>query len=388
MSNLKKYLNIEDLRQEARRILPRGVFEYMDSGSEDLVSLANNREAFRLVKMYSRIMNDVSSMDLATSLFGQPVSLPLAVAPTAISGLCWYEGEVELARAARDVGVPFILSTNSITPLEKVAREAGGNLWFQLYMWRERELSYRLVERARDSGYNTLLVSADFGRGSLREKIKRNGFSVPYRISARSVADMLMHPRWFALVMLRYMMTSGMPRNENFPEEYKVRITADPTARSALRADSLVWEDVDRLRARWQGPLLVKGVMHPEDARLALQHGADGIVVSNHGGRNMDSSIASIDVLPEIVDAVGGRMTVILDSGVRRGSDIAKAIAMGADSVLVGRAPLYGVTVGGKEGAKRALALLANELEKTMAFLGCRAIDELNRGLIARPRLS
>jgi len=382
MSKLKSCLNIEDLREQSKRILPRGVFEYMDFGSEDLVALNNNREAFKNIKLFSRVMTDVSAINLKKTLFGKELTLPLAVAPTAISGLCWHEGEIALAKAAREAGVPFILSTNSITPLEKVASEAGGNLWFQLYMWRERELSYRLVERARASGYNTLVLSADFGRGSLREKIKRHGFSVPYRISARSVFDMLTHPRWFVTVMLRYLMSTGMPRNENFPEEYKAKITADPSARSALRADSLHWGDLQELRKRWNGPLLLKGITHPDDARLALKYGADGVVISNHGGRNLDSSVAPIDALPLIMDAVGGKMTVILDSGIRRGSDIAKALAIGADAALVGRAPLYGITVGGQEGALHAIKLLANELEKTMAFLGCRNVDELNSSLL------
>jgi isopentenyl diphosphate isomerase/L-lactate dehydrogenase-like FMN-dependent dehydrogenase len=386
MSRLERCYNIADLRAAGLRRLPKGVFEYVDRGTEDEVAACNNRAAFERLKMHNRVLMDVSKIDLSTTLFGKPMSLPVAIAPTGVAGLCWYEGELELAKAAAAAGIPFSLATGSNTPMEKVAREAGGRLWFQLYMWHKRELSYELVKRAQDAGYEALVLTVDFALGANREHNQRNGFSMPFRPSPRNMADLMMHPGWLQRVLFRYMATTGMPRHQNYPKEYQIRITGDASSKKDLRAHSMNWDDVDRLRQMWPGTLILKGILRPDDAVRAVERGADGIVVSNHGGRNMDSAIASIDVLPEIVAAVGDRTTVMLDSGIRRGSDIVKALALGAKAVLIGRATLYGIMVGGQAGAERALAILENELRRTMAYVGCRSIAEIGPDVLAPRR--
>jgi isopentenyl diphosphate isomerase/L-lactate dehydrogenase-like FMN-dependent dehydrogenase len=384
---LERCYNIADLQAAGRRRLPKGVFEYVDRGTEDEVAAINNRAAFERVKMHNRVLVDVSKIDMGTTLFGKPMALPFAIAPTGVAGLCWYEGELELAKAAAAAGIPFTLATGSNTAMEKVVQEAGGRLWFQLYMWDKRELSYQLVERARDAGFEALILTVDAALGANREHNQRNGFSQPFRPSTRNMADLMMHPGWLHRVLFRYLRTSGMPRHENYPAEYRDAITSNVGAKKDLRAHSMNWEDVDKLRQIWPGTLILKGILRADDAVRAAERGVDGIVVSNHGGRNMDSAVATLDVLPEIVDAVGHRTTVMLDSGIRRGSDIVKALALGAKAVLIGRATLYGIMVGGQAGAERALSILQNELRRTMAYVGCRSIAEVSADVLA-PRRS
>lgn len=383
MSRLERCYNIADLREVARRRLPKGVFEYLDRGSEDELALVHNRRAYDRLKLKTRVLVDLAKLDTRVDLLGGPSALPLAIAPTGIAGLCHYEGELALAKAAAQAGVPFTLATGSITSMEKIAAEAGGRLWFQLYMWKEEELSYQLVQRAKDAGFEALVVTVDFALGNNREYNQRNGFSIPFRLSTRSIFDVLRHPQWLVSVLGRYLATTGMPRHENYPAKYQHRITTGTDQAKPMRHSSMSWQDVARLREFWPGKLIVKGILRAEDAIQAVEHGADGVVVSNHGGRNLDSSIASIDALPEIVAAVGDRATVLLDSGIRRGSDIAKALALGADSVLVGRATLYGISAGGQSGAEHALKILRSELRKTMAYVGCDSVNKLGSELLA-----
>jgi isopentenyl diphosphate isomerase/L-lactate dehydrogenase-like FMN-dependent dehydrogenase len=268
-----------------------------------------------------------------------------------------------------------------MTSMEKIAQEAGpgvgGRLWFQLYVWNRRELSYQLIERANRAGFEALIVTVDTIVPPNREYNTHNGFLLPFTPNVTFTLDIMRHPVWFTNVLMKYFTTIGMPRNENYPDEYKRASRNDPATTQMMRQDSLSWEDIKIFRDKWPGILMIKGVNRPEDAVKAIEYGVDGIVVSNHGGRNMDSVVASIDVLPEIAEAVGERGTVILDSGVRRGSDIAKALALGAKAVLTGRATLYGTAVGGEAGAGKAISLIRNELDKTMAYTGCRTVDEL-----------
>lgn len=378
MSRLEHCHNIADLREVARRRLPKGIFEYLDRGSEDEIALAHNRKAYDRLKLKTRVLVDLKKLNTEVDLLGRTAELPLAIAPTGIAGLCSYEGELALAKAAAQAGVPFTLATGSITSMEKIAAEAGGRLWFQLYMWKEEALSYQLVQRAKEAGFEALVVTVDAGLGNNREYNQRNGFSVPFRISLRSITDMLRHPRWLLTVLGRYLTTTGMPRHENYPAKYQHRITSGTDQAKPMRQSSLTWRDIARLREFWPGKLIVKGILRAEDAILAVEHGADAIVVSNHGGRNLDSSVASIDALPEIVSAVGHQATVLFDSGIRRGSDILKALALGADSVMIGRATLYGISAGGQAGAEHALDILCAELRRTMAYVGCRNIGELS----------
>ncbi len=384
MSRLDRCYNIADMREVAHRRLPKGVFEYLDRGAEDEIALADNRAAFKRMKLRTRFLVDLTERDMGTELLGKRAELPLAIAPTGIAGLTWYQGELALAKAAAAKGVPFTLATGAITSMEKIAEVAGGRLWFQLYMWKEEELSYELVGRARDAGYEALVVTIDGGLGNNREYNRRNGFTVPFTISARALTDMSLHPQWLIGVMFRYLATTGMPRHENYPEKYAQRITRGP-GEGPMRHTAMTWKDIDRMRDFWPGKLIIKGILREEDAVLAVEHGADAVVVSNHGGRALDSAAPTIDILPEVVAAVGDRTTVILDSGIRRGSDIVKALALGADAVLTGRATLYGTAVAGQAGAEKALSILATEFEKTMGYVGCRTIDEVSPDIFAQP---
>ncbi|HEY9447854.1 MAG TPA: alpha-hydroxy acid oxidase [Burkholderiales bacterium] len=369
--------NVFDLRDIAVRRVPNGLFEFIDRGTEDEVALRNNRAVFERIKLKPRTLVDVSGRSQETTLFGEKQKMPIAIAPTGTAGLLWHEGEIALARAAAAAGIPFTLATGSMTAMEKVAAEAGGKLWFQLYMWPDRSMSHKLVERAKAAGFEALIVTVDSAVSPNREYNLRNGFTIPFTFTRKNITDVLMHPRWLFGVLTRYMLTTGMPRYENYPSELKARITAAPMGRSQMKNDSLNWEDLRTLRKMWPGKLMVKGILHPEDAKLAAECGADAVIVSNHGGRNLDSSMAPIEVLPEVVDAVGKRITVMVDSGFRRGSDIVKALALGAHAVLIGRATLYGVAAGGEPGANRAIAILREEIGRVMALIGARSVSEL-----------
>ena len=383
MGRLDHCYNIADLREVARKRLPKGVFQYLDLGTEDMTSLENNRRVLRETKLLNKVLVDVSKIDTTTDILGAKADLPFAIAPTGIAGLTWHEGELELAKAAAKAGVPFALATGSNTALEKIA-EVGGRPWFQLYMWREKQLSYDLVKRARDAGFEALIWTVDIGLGANREHNKRNGFNTPYKANLKSVVDMALHPEWALTVMARYILGGGMPRHENYPPQYRGSVTGKASQAKALRADSVGWEDVDRLRDIWPGKLIIKGVMRPDDAARAVEHGADGVVVSNHGGRNLDAAPSTLDVLPGIVRAVDGKASVIVDSGVRRGGDLVKCLALGADFVLTGRATLYGTAAGGEAGAAKALAILKDELRRTMAYVGCPTIDAITDDIIWR----
>jgi len=272
-----------------------------------------------------------------------------------------------------------------MTAMETVAKEAGGTLWFQLYMWPDRSLSHKLVERAKAANYQALVVTVDGAVSGNREYNLRNGFTIPFSFTRRNVTDVLMHPRWMLSVLLRYLVTTGMPRYENYPSELRAKITARPMGRSMMKNDSLNWDDLRALRRMWPRTLLVKGIMHPQDAVLAADCGADGVIVSNHGGRNLDSSMAPIEVLPEIVEAAGKRTAVIVDSGFRRGSDVVKALALGAKAVLVGRSTLYGTAVGGEAGAARAIGIFREEIDRVLALIGCCGVAELGRECLDLP---
>lgn len=374
---LDRCYNIADLRTAASKRLPNGIFEYIDRGTEDGISLAENRAGFERLKLVPRFMVDLTDRDMGTTLFGQRTELPFGIAPTAVAGLLWHQGELELARAAAAAGIPFTLATGSLTSMETIAT-AGGRRWFQLYMWDEPELSYELVRRARDLEFETLVVTIDSALGRLREHNERNGFTFPFKPNPRALIDMTLHPRWLTTVLFRSMLNSGMPKNANYPPHYQPMVTLRGTPKPKSNK-AMTWDDIARLREMWPGNFVVKSVLNPVDARLAVDRGADGIVISNHGGRGMDSSISTIEALPAIAAEVGNETTVILDSGIRRGSDIVKALALGAHFVLLGRATLYGIATAGQEGAAKAINILATEFEKTMGSLGRRNVAEIDR---------
>ena len=372
--------NIADLRERARRRLPLGIWEYAERGVEDECGMARNRAAFDAITFRPRVLRGVETIDTTAQVFGKPLPFPLAVAPTGAAGLMWHKGDLALARAAARAGVPFIISSASTMDLEQIL-EAGGRQWFQLYLWEDRSLSHKVVDKAWHLGCEALFVTLDLPVPPNREYIQRNGFGTPFRLNARNAFDVLTHPRWLAGVMGRYALEGGIPTQANLPDRLRSKVTKGAPPGALFKQDDLDWDGVRKLRDRWPGKFVLKGILHPEDAERALAMGADGIVVSNHGGRAFDCSIPTMEALPAIVDAVGGKMTVFLDSGVRRGSDVVKAVASGADAVLAGRAPLYGLAAYGEPGVARALELLRAETARTMAMLGARSIAEVKMAL-------
>ncbi len=374
--------NIFDLRDQAKRRVPKGLFEFVDRGTEDEMALANNRAVFDRIKFKPRTLVDVSARSQEITLLGRKQPMPIVVAPTGMAGLMWYEGEIALARAAKAAGIPFTLATGSLTAMERVAAEAGGRLWFQLYVWANLSLTYKVVERARAAGYEALLVTLDSAVPANREYNLRSGFTVPFTLTRSNVWDVITHPRWLFGVLVRYLLTTGTPTYENYPDELKTKFTAQPMGRAMMKCEEFSYEHLRALRKMWPGPLMVKGVMHPDDAAKAVDCGADAVIVSNHGGRNLDSSIAPLQALPAMVDRVGGRVPVLVDSGYRRGSDIVKALALGASAVLVGRATLYGTAAAGEAGATRAIDILRDEIGRVLALIGCSSIKELGPELL------
>lgn len=375
--------NIADLRQRARQRLPRGIWEYLERGVEDETCMTRNRAALDAITFRPRVLRGVESVDTSVSIFGKPAPLPLAVAPTGAAGIVWHKGDVKMARAAAKANVPFTISSASTMDVEDIA-EAGGRLWFQLYLWENRDLSHAVMERAQGLGCEALFVTVDLPVPPNREYLYHNGFGMPFGLNRQNVPDMLMHPRWFVGVIGRYMLDGGIPAQANLPDHLRHSVTRGAKPGALFKQDTLDWEEVEELRERWPGKFVLKGILHPEDAERALALGVDGIVVSNHGARSLDCSIASIDALPEIVAAVGGKMTVFLDSGIRRGSDVVKARALGADAVLAGRAPLYGLGAAGEAGVTRALELLQSETRRVIATLGARDFTEIEPELLVK----
>ena len=384
MTNLDRCYNIFDLREAAQHRLPRGVFEYVDKGTEDGISLEENRAAFQRIKLRTRFLNDWSTRDLGTEIFGQRIALPLGIAPTGSAGLVWYQGEVELARAAAAAGIPFTLATGALTSMEEISEKVpAARKWFQLYPWADEAGSYEMVARARDLGWEALVVTIDAGPGRGREHNERNGFSFPFRPNVTAAVDMALHPGWMWRVMRRYLMNEGMPTNANFPERYRFTVLDGKNRVRPQAFQAMTWAHMRKLRDFWPRKLIVKSILSADQALAAVEAGADGIVVSNHGGRAFDSAVATIDILPEIVEAVGDRCTVIVDSGIRRGSDIVKALALGAKMVLVGRATLYGTACGGQAGAARAIKILADEMERSFGYVGARSVAEIGPHIFA-----
>ena len=381
MSTAASAYSIEDLRRAARRRLPRAVFDFIDGGAEDELTLGANRAAFERQRLLPRVLVDVSSVDTRTDILGLPARLPIVIAPTGAVGFGWRGGDVALARAAAAFGIPCSLSTSATASIELIADAGPGRRWFQAYFFKDREFTFGLIERARKAGYEALLFTVDLPVGGKRERDFRNHFSVPFRFTPRNVLDFASRPAW-ALDMLM----NGVPTLENLTG------LAAPGADAAKIASSvghnqdasLDWALLRQVRDRWPGKLLVKGVAHPEDAERAVAAGCDGVIVSNHGGRQLDGAIASFDALPAVARAVGGKAAVLMDGGVRRGADVLKALASGAQAVLVGRATLYGVCAAGEAGARRALEILGDELVRTMQLCGARRIADIGPQLLVR----
>lgn len=376
-----RVVSIEDLRRLARRHVPHPLFGFIDGGAEDEVALADNRAAYDRWKFRQRVFADVSRIDTEVDLFGTPIRYPLAISPTGLAGLAWPHAEVALARAAAAYGIPFTLATPSTSSLERVAREAGGRLWFQLYVLRDRDYTLRLVGRARAADYEALVITGDVAVAGKRERDPRSGFTVPLRPRIANIVELLGHPKW-----LWQIATHGVPKIENLADWPVANVgTQTLAAMAASQFDSaLDWETLRRLRDAWPRKLLLKGVLTADDAEKAVALGADGVIVSNHGGRQLDCTVAPLDALPEVVSAVGGKLAVLIDGGVRRGSHAMKARALGATAAMVGRATLYGVAAAGEEGARHALEILTTEIKRSMALLGRTVVSELDAGIMQR----
>lgn len=372
--------NIAQVRELARRRLPRAIWEFIERGTEDDLLINRNVAAMQALQLLPRTLRDVSQRTSEIELFGRRQPLPLVIAPTGVSDLLWYRGERAIAAAAAAAGIPFTQTTSSTTSFADIAKVATSGHWMQMYLWERRDLSWRVVEAAAEQGADVIVLTVDTPMWPLREFNKRAGMSNPVRPNATLVADFLKRPSWFLSVIARYYAQGGLPQFANYPPEVGGKLTG--TVSRVANSDSVCWEDVAELRRRWKGRLVLKGVLSAEDARIALDHGVDGVAVSNHGGRNFDSSPPAIDVLAGIVDAVGDRTTVLFDSGVRRGADVVKALAMGAKAVLIGRATLYGCAAGGQAGAEHALNLLANEIDVAMAMVGVTSLDQLDRSYL------
>jgi len=383
---MRHLLNAADYRRYARRRLPRGLFEYIDRGTEDEVALRRLRASLDAITLVPSVLTGHDRRDLATTLLGAPVAAPIVVAPTALAGLVAYVGETKLARAASAVGIPFCVSTQSVTTIETIRRGApDARLWFQLYVWRDRSLTTQLLKRVEACGCDCLVVTVDTPVPPNREYNQRNGFSVPIVPTLRSAADVALHPRWLFGVLLRYLARDGMPTYGHYPDEFRTAITRPSVAEAVRLEHRLNWNDIRRLRDGWPGRLIIKGILSVEDAEAAAAAGADGIVVSAHGGRNLDCLPAPATCLPAIAEAVGGRLAVLADSGVRRGTDALKYLALGAQGVLLGRLPLWGLAAAGERGAEVVLRMLLREMDTAMGFLGAGRIAALRPAGDPRP---
>ncbi|MBT0956850.1 alpha-hydroxy-acid oxidizing protein [Alphaproteobacteria bacterium KMM 3653] len=373
---LSQALNIEDLRTIARRKLPAFAFSYVESGAEDHATLHHNREVFTGLHMVPRQLRDMSAIDTGTAFFNRPVSLPIAICPTGYNGMLSRHGDLKLARAARSFGIPFIQSTMSTSSIEEVAAELQGSAhWFQLYVLKDRAISQRLMQRAADAGCETLVITTDSVLLGNREDDKRN-FARPQVLTLANKLNTALHPRW----AMEVLWPDGVPIFGNLTEflpkaQWSTAGGAHFISQQMERA--LDWSRIDDIRRDWPGKLVIKGLLHPEDIALALDHGADGIILSNHGGRQLDGAVSPMEQLPEIVETYASHCEIFLDSGFRRGSDIAKALALGAKGAFLGRATLYGLAAGGQEGAEAALQMLSNELQTCMGQLGCATIKAL-----------
>lgn len=369
-----KWLSIDDMRRQARRTLPTMVYDYLEGGALDERTLSNNMEVYRDWRFLPRRLVDLRSVRPETTLFEQSIAFPAVVAPTGLNALFWPQADLALARAAQRCGIPFTLSTASSLSLEQVAEQSGGRAWFQLYVI-EPGLARSLVDRAKNAGYECLVVTTDVVANGKRERDLRNGFGLPVRHSISTLWDGIRHPAW----SWRYL-RHGLPVLGNF----NIAQVPSPEARAALLSrsmdESFDWAALDAIRQNWPGKMLVKGVLHPDDIERCRAMGMDGVVLSNHGGRQLDDACAPLDILARLPPMPG--FDILMDGGVRRGSDIAKAVALGARAVMLGRAALYGLACAGEAGVFHALSLLQEEYRNTLIQLGCPSTAQLDAGYL------
>lgn len=373
---LAQCYSIADLRELAKNRLPRMVFDYVDGGAEDEVTLSRNRDDFNQYELVTRILVDVADIDLSTSILGQTVDIPLIMAPIGMPRLIHHEGEAAVARATEKAGTIFSLSTMATMSIEEINELTAGPKWFQIYVWRDRELLKSYIERCKQAGYHALCLTVDVPAFGQRERDLRNGLAFPPKYTLPTMLDALSRPAW-----LWHYLTSPAMKIANLPGDGSKDAEGYSVADYANKQmdPSVTWEDVAWMIELWDGPFIIKGILSAEDAKRAVAVGANAVIVSNHGGRQLDHAPATIAVLPEIIDAVAGRAEVILDGGIRRGTDILKALALGANACMIGRPYLYGLAAAGEAGVTHALDLLRSECIRAMKFMGCKSLAELDR---------
>lgn len=375
--NIQSAINLEDMRQLARRKLPRIAFDFIDGGVDDELCLKRNREAFEKYRLLPRYLRDVNNRDQSVVLFGRSYASPIGISPTGLAGLWRSDADLMQAAAARDANVPFLLSSAANASLEDGMRVAPEHVWFQMYCTSDERINADLVQRAIKAQVGVLVISVDVPVNSNRERNRRNGFSRPLRMTPGVVLNAMRHPAW----VLRYLRAGGIPMMRNWKPYAPAGANAGQVADmygTLTPAPMVNWEHMHRIRDVWPGPMVIKGLMHPDDAREAARMGVNGLVVSNHGGRQLDTAPSPLEMLPAIRAAVGNQVELILDSGVRRGSDVVIARCLGARAAIFGRPSLYAVAAAGQPGVARVLQIMRNEIDMVLAQIGCRAFEELD----------
>lgn len=371
--------SVADIRAMARRQLPRMVFDFADGAAEDERTLRRNEDAFSDYGFLPKPLDGTSTRDQGVELFGKPLALPVLVGPTGSIGMFWPRGEVETARAAAAAGTVYVMSHGSTVSIEDLAAVHSGRRWFQVFMYRDRGLTRSLAERAAAAGYEALVLTVDNQILGMRERDLRNGFTIPPRVTMRTAFDMTRRLPWILRQRRAPMVTLA-----NYVSEERKDIVSLAAHIAGLLDPAASWRDVEWLRGIWKGPLVLKGVLHPEEARRAVDCGVDGIIVSNHGGRQLDTAIASLDALPAVAEAVAGRIAVLIDGGVRRGGDVVKALALGATACLIGRPHLWGVSVGGQAGVERVLEIFRQDIDRALALCGWDGVAAIDPAGLCR----
>ncbi|MSQ19437.1 MAG: alpha-hydroxy-acid oxidizing protein [Betaproteobacteria bacterium] len=382
MPDISQYYNIEDLRRGAEQRLPRAIFDFFDGGSEDEITLRDNRAAFHRWCLLPKVLQDVSAIDSTCEIVGRPAKYPLVIAPTGGIGMGRPGADLAIARTAANLGIPYTLSTNATASIEAIAQQASGRLWFQLYVLQDRGFMEKLIARAEAAGFEALIPTVDLAVGGKRERDFRNGFSTRFKPQLRHYLKGMRKPAW----ALSILANGGLPDFINIRGYRGSEQTGETLASSVARDTdpAFNWDDLARMRDRWKRKLIIKGVSRVDDAMRLVALGVDGIWVSNHGGRQLDGAIASFDAMTAIAAAVGNKVSVIMDGGIRRGADLFMIRALGGEAGAIGRAGLYGVAAGGEQGARRALDILTDELIRAMQLCGTPRIADITPDLVGR----
>ena len=380
---MRPAINLHDFRAMARRKLPQIAFDFIDGGADDELGMVRNREAFSDYQLLPRYLNDVTTRDQSITLFGRKYSSPIGISPTGMAGLFRVGADSMLAAAAKKANVPFLLSSASNFKIEDAAKIAPDNVWFQMYATSDHRINMDLVRRARETGVGVLVITVDVPVNSNRERNRRNGFTRPFRMTPSIMLDALSRPGW----LLQYLKSGGMPMMSNWQPYAREGANADEVADlygTLTPAPMTTWETVTAIRREWEGPLVIKGILHPDDAVQSAEHGLNGVIVSNHGARQLDAAPSSIAMLAAIRAAVGDRMTVMLDSGIRRGSDVITAKCLGAEACFFGRPTLYAVAALGQEGADQVFAIMRREIDAVLTQIGCGSFNDLTEKFLHR----